>query len=169
MKSSLLRRGFVVLRSERAVPLYVIVGRLWPASSTFRIADHSRPTGEVTGTSRPQRGPPPTLRDPGRTATTTRPRLRRYSSRRGRGTQLAENRRQIHSTTGDDTELLAFPSGRTGGGDAFAGRHRLLAPQAGRHSQLGGVLQQLDGTREGSARPSQAALAGRGDRQSIQD
>jgi hypothetical protein len=127
VKSSMIRRGFAVLRSDSAVPIVVVVGRLWPATSTFRIADHSRPTGEVTRTSCPQRGPPPTLRELGRTATTTRPRLRRYSSRRGRGTQLAENRRQIHWTTchatardGGRLRLVARAVA------VFVHRHRLL-------------------------------------------
>lgn len=100
MKSSILRQGFTILRSERAVPLDVVVGHLWPASSTFRIADHSRPTAEVTRTSRPQRGPPPKLRALGRTATTTSaPSAPLLLPSGERDAASAENRRKLHLTT----------------------------------------------------------------------
>jgi hypothetical protein len=81
-----LRRGLAILRSARLVPVDVIVGRLWPADSTFRLCDHSRPTGEVSRESCPQRGPPPTPREL-MDSDDHRPLLRRYSSHRGRGTQ----------------------------------------------------------------------------------
>jgi hypothetical protein len=67
------------------------------------------------------------MRELGRTATTTRPRLRRFSSRRGRGTQLAENRRQTRWTTWDATNSQRGRSRLVARAVAvLVGRHRLM-------------------------------------------
>lgn len=60
---STLRRGISTLRSASLRPLVVVVGQIWPSGSTFRLCDHSRPTGEVARATRPQRGPPLALRE----------------------------------------------------------------------------------------------------------
>jgi len=127
VKSSILRRGFVVLRSNRTVPLVVVVGRLWPASSTFRIADHSRPTGEVTRASCPQRGPPPMTAGAGKDcdddSAPSAPLLlpsgeRDAASRESPPDSLDYMRRHRQ-------QWCMFPSGRNGAVAVFVHRHRL--------------------------------------------
>ena len=87
--------AFICRQKLRTALLQVVVAEpRWLTQLALRVSGHSRPTCEVARAGLPQRGPPCFTREVGGLATTSRPRLCRSSSCRGKETQGAENRRK---------------------------------------------------------------------------